>query len=159
MLTRTSPPILGLDTETPSDRLVHSLRREATGLPDVILVDRIGILKRLYRIADAAFVGGTWVPVGGHNLFEPAREGIPVFFGGSIEGVRDAAEVLVETGGGQCTPDVTALGSAIKGLRTEDGLQERMGEAAYRAAESLAGSVERTWAGLRERGFPPGEEP
>jgi 3-deoxy-D-manno-octulosonic-acid transferase len=135
--------------------LATALRREETGMPTVILVDRIGILNDLYRIADAAFVGGTWVPVGGHNLFEPAREGVPVFFGPSIEGVRDAAEVLLERGGGRCTPDLSALVGEINALRSHEEHRRRMGAAACEAAEALAGSVERTLCGLRERGFPP----
>lgn len=48
---------------------------------DVLIVDKMGILSDLYRIADAAFVGGSLMPHGGHNIFEPAVFTIPIISG------------------------------------------------------------------------------
>src|SRR6202789_2924759 len=60
-------------------------RRSAGSAPDgatqVVLVDTVGELAVLYASADAAFVGGSLVPIGGHNLLEPAALGIPVVAG------------------------------------------------------------------------------
>ena len=47
----------------------------------VLLVDTVGELAALYAAADVAFVGGSLVPVGGHNLLEPAALGVPVITG------------------------------------------------------------------------------
>ena len=57
----------------------------------VLLLDTLGELAGLYEGARAAFVGGTLVPVGGHNVLEPAAAAVPVLFGPHTEHVRDAA--------------------------------------------------------------------
>jgi 3-deoxy-D-manno-octulosonic-acid transferase len=61
-------------------------------LPDVVLLDSLGELAGLYRIAAGAFIGGTLVPKGGHNPLEPARFGVPVAVGPSMHNFRDMAE-------------------------------------------------------------------
>ncbi|MBN2719641.1 MAG: 3-deoxy-D-manno-octulosonic acid transferase [Proteobacteria bacterium] len=70
-------------------------------LGQVILVDAMGVLDGFYGIADAAFVGGSLVPTGGHNLLEPAMHGVPVLTGPSLFNFRDMAKDLVESG--KCT--------------------------------------------------------
>jgi tRNA (guanine-N7-)-methyltransferase len=61
----------------------------------VTLVDRMGLLNDLYLAADLAFVGGTLVNIGGHNILEPVWARTPVVFGPSIENVSEAAEYVV----------------------------------------------------------------
>ncbi len=143
----------GIDAEAPEERL-HSALRSAGGAGiDILLVDRLGLLRRLYRAADLSFVGGTLVPIGGHNLFEPAREGSPVLFGPSIGGVRDAAEALLATGGGFRIRDASQLVEVADSLARDPGSLSEAGRRARRAAESLAGGAQRTIAGLRALGF------
>ncbi len=60
---------------------------------DVYLADTMGELKKLYAAADIAFVGGSLVPVGGHNVLEPAAIGIPVMFGPYMSNFKE-----IETG-------------------------------------------------------------
>ena len=55
----------------------------------VLLVDTIGELAALYRLADVAFVGGSLVPRGGHNIIEPAQHGVPIVVGNHTENFRD----------------------------------------------------------------------
>ncbi len=55
----------------------------------VLLLDSIGELASLYQLADAAFVGGSLVPRGGHNILEPARHGVPIIVGNHTENFRD----------------------------------------------------------------------
>jgi 3-deoxy-D-manno-octulosonic-acid transferase len=65
---------------------------------DVVLLDSIGELASLYRVADGAFVGGSLVPSGGHNILEPAAFGkIPVF-GTSMENFADMAAGFLANG-------------------------------------------------------------
>ena len=146
----------GLDPVREPGRTGRVLRSGDAGLPPVLLVDAMGLLCPFYRCADAAFVGGTWVPIGGHNLFEPAREGIGVFFGGSIAEVRDVAASLLETGGGLQVESVRALVKGVERLLEDPPARAGMGEAARESADQLAGAAARTLAGLRERGIPPG---
>ncbi|NPA14685.1 MAG: glycosyltransferase [Aquificae bacterium] len=65
---------------------------------DVLVVDTLGELKSFYKIADVAFVGGTLVPVGGHNLLEPAYFGKPTIFGPYTWKFVDLEKLLKEWG-------------------------------------------------------------
>jgi 3-deoxy-D-manno-octulosonic-acid transferase len=55
----------------------------------VLLIDTIGELAALYALADVAFVGGSLVPRGGHNIIEPAQHGVPIVVGNHTENFRD----------------------------------------------------------------------
>jgi 3-deoxy-D-manno-octulosonic-acid transferase len=65
---------------------------------DLVLIDRMGILADLYRYAAVAFIGGSLVPLGGHNPLEPALAGTPVTFGHYMDEQRDAADMLLAAG-------------------------------------------------------------
>src|SRR5712672_1564906 len=71
-------------------------------LPDaatqVVLVDSVGELAALYASADVAFVGGSLVPIGGHNLLEPAALGVPVLTGPHHSNSQDVARLLLRQG-------------------------------------------------------------
>ncbi len=67
---------------------------------EVLVVDTLGELRALYALAEVAFVGGTLVPVGGHNLLEPACLGVPVTFGPYCESIRNLAIEFIENRGG-----------------------------------------------------------
>lgn len=83
----------------------YSVRRfgdDSAGMGDeIILLDRMGILAELYTAADIAFVGGTLVNLGGHNLLEPVWAGTPVLYGPSTENVVEAAAYIEEHGFGR----------------------------------------------------------
>lgn len=71
-----------------------SLIDEFSGSERVLLVDKMGVLNQYYLAADLAFVGGTLVPIGGHNLLEPVWAGTPVAFGPETSNVTEAAEYI-----------------------------------------------------------------
>ncbi|MDF1526214.1 MAG: hypothetical protein RRA15_02175 [bacterium] len=83
---------------------------------DVVLVDAMGVLDGFYARADVAFVGGSLVPVGGHNLLEPAMHGVPVLTGPHVHNFRDIAASLAEKGGCRVCDDGKALSSEIRKL-------------------------------------------
>ncbi len=60
----------------------------------VVLVDRMGLLNDLYQAADLAFVGGTLVDIGGHNILEPVWAGTPVVYGPSLGNVSEASAYI-----------------------------------------------------------------
>lgn len=62
----------------------------------IIIVDQMGILNDLYMMADLAFVGGTLVDVGGHNILEPVWTGTPVLFGPYLSNVFEAADYILQ---------------------------------------------------------------
>jgi 3-deoxy-D-manno-octulosonic-acid transferase len=63
---------------------------------NIVVIDRMGILMQLYGAADIAFVGGTLVDIGGHNILEPVWAGAPVVFGPFIANVTEAARYIEE---------------------------------------------------------------
>jgi 3-deoxy-D-manno-octulosonic-acid transferase len=65
---------------------------------DVYLVDTMGELKMLYAAADVAFVGGSLVPKGGHNILEAAAVGVPVIFGPFMNNFKDIAGAALTAG-------------------------------------------------------------
>ena len=67
----------------------------------------------MYSRADVAFVGGSLVPVGGHNILEPALAGCPVIFGRHTSDIRHAVDVLAECGAGHCVADAAGLGRVL----------------------------------------------
>jgi 3-deoxy-D-manno-octulosonic-acid transferase len=83
---------------------------------DVLLVDTIGELAALYALADAAFVGGSLVPVGGHNLLEPIAAGVSVLFGPHTEHVVEIADALERSGAGLRVANADALGRSFAEL-------------------------------------------
>lgn len=83
---------------------------------DVYLADTMGELKMLYAAADVAFVGGSMVAVGGHNILEAAAVGVPVLFGPFMFNFKEiAANMLKQQAAIQC-PDPTAVQNALLAL-------------------------------------------
>ncbi len=140
---------------TPEELLAQTapLRGRPRG---VLIVSTVGELRRYYEIADAAFVGGTLAPIGGHNLFEAAECGLPVFFGPHTENVADVAAALVAAGGGACVRSGEQLGQALLQILTDEGQRTAAATAARKVAESMGGALERTLDALEAWGFPVG---
>lgn len=114
------------------------------GERDGVLVDTLGELAALYGVADVAFVGGSLVPVGGHNLLEPAAFGVPVLFGPHTEHFESMAAELEARGGGARVADAAALGQAIAALLGDAGARLRMARGALSLIEASRGAVERS---------------
>ncbi len=79
----------------------------------VCLVEKYGVVEDMYRIADVAFVGGTFIPVGGHNVWEAAQFGIPVFFGPHYYSQRVSCERLRQANVGFPVKDGRELSDRI----------------------------------------------
>lgn len=110
------------------------------------VVDTMGELLRFYAAADVAFVGGSLVPVGGHNLLEPAALARPVVVGPHTFNFAEVTEDLIKAGAVMRIPDGDALGPAVVRLLSRDIERRTMGEAAHRVMERERGAVERTMA-------------
>ncbi|UCE25620.1 MAG: 3-deoxy-D-manno-octulosonic acid transferase [Candidatus Zixiibacteriota bacterium] len=85
-----------------------------------VLVDRLGILNDLYRAADLAFVGGSLVDIGGHNILEPVWAGCPVLFGPSLFNVREAADYILERNYGAMVRSEEELVSLLRNVLAGD---------------------------------------
>jgi 3-deoxy-D-manno-octulosonic-acid transferase len=112
----------------------------------VILLDSIGELASLYSVADGAFVGGSLVPSGGHNILEPAAFGkIPVF-GPSMENFAEMAERFTAAGAAVQVESPEDAGVAwIEFLRDPE-RAAKMGETARNLVESSRGATDRAIA-------------
>jgi 3-deoxy-D-manno-octulosonic-acid transferase len=116
---------------------------EITG-PRVIILDTRGELSAVYRHAVLAFVGGTLVPVGGHNVLEPALWGRPVLFGPYTDHCAELAELLLQAGGAIRVADGRELAvEAGRLLKDRSGL-DTAGSAARRVVLENRGAVQRT---------------
>jgi 3-deoxy-D-manno-octulosonic-acid transferase len=110
------------------------------------VIDTMGELLRFYAASDVAFVGGSLVPVGGHNLLEPAALARPVIVGPQTFNFAEVTEDLIKAGAALRIPDGDALGPAVVRLLSRDIERRTMGEAAHRVMERERGAVERTMA-------------
>lgn len=116
----------------------------SAGAIDVIVVDTMGVLGRLYALADIAFVGGSLVRSGGHNPLEPAALGKPVLFGPDMSDFPSIAEMLIGSGGAIRVSDGEGLFREVTALLSDNNKARRMGERASEVFESNRGAVERT---------------
>jgi 3-deoxy-D-manno-octulosonic-acid transferase len=125
------------------------LRAETNGsaqLPDdvkVILLDSIGELASLYGVADHAFVGGSLVTSGGHNILEPATFGKVPVFGLSMENFSEMAARFVAAEAAIQAPSPEDVGVAWIELQRDPQRMKRMGEAARMLVESSRGATDR----------------
>jgi 3-deoxy-D-manno-octulosonic-acid transferase len=110
----------------------------------IIILDTVGELAQLYAIADVVFVGGSLVPIGGHNVFEPALKRKPVLFGPHMTNFRDAAALLLESGGGTLVADADALTAEVAALLLDPARAEHAGRAGYEAVAARHGAVKDT---------------
>jgi 3-deoxy-D-manno-octulosonic-acid transferase len=128
-------------------RGVKFVRRSARLAPDaatrVLLVDTVGELAAMYGAADAAFVGGSLVPIGGHNLLEPAAQGLPVLTGPSYSNGEEIARLLLAEGAALEVRDARELAAALSRLLADPEERGRMGHIGRRIVESNRGSVAR----------------
>lgn len=112
----------------------------------VIVLDTIGELVALYAFAEVAFVGGSLVPVGGHNVLEPARHGVPVIVGPHTRNFRVETDLLLEAGAAIRVGDGPGLAREARALLADPPRARAMGEAGRRALEARRGAVDRTMA-------------
>ncbi len=110
----------------------------------VILLDTLGELFDAYGLASVAFVGGSLVEIGGHNLLEPAYFGVPVLYGPHITSCEDMAELLEGAGAGERVMEKKELFEAILELLLDDKKISEMGEAALSLLHSLKGTTVNT---------------
>lgn len=83
---------------------------------DIIIVDKIGILRKIYSITDIAFVGGTLVNIGGHSLLEPLFYGKTPIFGPYLQNVKEISKEILELNLGYKVKDTTEFLQAIKNI-------------------------------------------
>ena len=115
---------------------------------DVLIVDRMGLLAKLYGVADVAFVGGSFRG-SVHNVMEPAAMAKPVIFGPTIQNAYEAS-LLVDCGAAKLVHTAQQLADAIITWLQDDAARTTAGSIGKRLIEESLGAVERTLAHLRK---------
>lgn len=109
----------------------------------VFLGDTMGELTLFYAASDVAFVAGSLVPIGGHNLLEPAALGLPLLSGPHVFNAQEIADMFVETGACRITKDSEALAAAVADLLLDTESARRMGELGRQILERNRGALAR----------------
>ncbi len=126
----------------------RSLQQPATKQTQVYLGDTLGELAMLYAAGRVAFVGGSLVPLGGHNVLEPAALGRPVLSGSSIENFADVAEPLLAAGALTLVDSPEALADTVAGYFANPERAQQAGRAGRAVIEAQKGALALTLTGL-----------
>jgi 3-deoxy-D-manno-octulosonic-acid transferase len=109
---------------------------------DVMILDTIGDLAQFYALCDLAFIGGSLVPWGGHNLLEPAFYTKPVFFGPHMKNFTYLADKFVQAGAARVVQTEEDLVEMF--TMKDERLLRTMGDKAKKTLNSLQGATEKT---------------
>lgn len=129
----------------------HYRRSRWAGEPlagGVLLVDTIGELAALYALADVAFVGGSLVPRGGHNIIEPAQHGVAIVVGNHTENFRDIVS-LFQSRDAVRIATVAELPLLFMHLLASDAERRALGRRAQETIQSQFGATARTLLALQ----------
>lgn len=112
----------------------------------VVVGDTMGELLLFFGASDMAFVGGSLVPNGGHNLVEPAAWGLPLLSGSSQFNFAEMSRLLVDAGALVLTDTPAQLAEQLAELIQDPELRRRRGQAALTVTENNRGALEKTRA-------------
>jgi 3-deoxy-D-manno-octulosonic-acid transferase len=111
----------------------------------VFLGDTMGELPIFLGAADAAFVGGSLVDIGGHNVLEPAAFGVPVVFGPYMHNFSAISELLLAADAARQVDTAEGLADVVLNWLGDASERTRIGENGRRVVEANRGALERTW--------------
>lgn len=121
----------------------RSTRTAISPSTSVLLGDTMGELMMFYAAADVAFVAGSLLPIGGHNLLEPASVGRPVITGPNNFNGEEIAQLLMDAGAAFVVADTEQLAHAVTGLLGDAELRGVMGAAGRAVLDSNRGALDR----------------
>ena len=137
------PKIAEWCRQTESQVVLRSTKKTIDQNTHILLVDTIGELQMIYAAADIAFVGGSLVSVGGHNLIEPAALGLPILTGPHLENFAEISKLLQNAGAAQFVSDADAIENAVIALCDADSLREKMGKCAQETIKANRGALQK----------------
>jgi 3-deoxy-D-manno-octulosonic-acid transferase len=115
----------------------------------VFIIDTIGILTKIYSVADVAYVGGGYTKSGIHNILEPAAFGIPVVIGPNYKKFKEA-EDLIALNACVTTANQEEVNHMFAMLKTNRGLRRKKGEAALCYIEQSLGASDKITAYIQK---------
>jgi 3-deoxy-D-manno-octulosonic-acid transferase len=111
---------------------------------DVYVADTVGEMGLFYRLANIVLMGGTLVPIGGHNPIEPAKLGAAILHGPHVHSAAEIYAAIDQARGALMVKDSAALARAVNQLLGNPALTRDMARAAADAVQALGGAVDRT---------------
>ena len=114
--------------------------------PFVLLLDSLGELLEFYAAADVAFVGGSLVPIGGHNLLEPAALGLPILTGPHNSNGAEVARLLIARGAAEIVHSAQELGTRVSALLSDPAQRARIGSQGRAAVAVSRGALSKLLA-------------
>jgi 3-deoxy-D-manno-octulosonic-acid transferase len=117
---------------------------------DVVVLDTIGELATVYQVATVAFVGGSLVATGGHNILEPAVFGKPIVFGPHMQNFAEIADAFVSNGAGVQLAGEQQLDETFMSLMSDPVRRARLGAAVRALVEANRGAKEKSVAVLAD---------
>jgi 3-deoxy-D-manno-octulosonic-acid transferase len=138
-----------LNVLSPSGQMTGGRETQIADDVTVVLLDSIGELASLYRLADGVFVGGSLVESGGHNILEPAAFGKVAVFGESMENFAEIAERFVRAGAAFQVGSPEDAGVSWIELMRDPERNKKMGEAARRLVDESRGATDRAMEAIR----------
>ena len=109
----------------------------------VFLCDTMGEVPLFYAASDVAFVAGSLVPIGGHNLLEPAALGVPVITGPHNFNAQDIADLFNDLGGCRIVADTAELAATVSELLDDPDGAAELGRKGQHVLEENRGALDR----------------
>lgn len=110
---------------------------------EVFLVDTMGEVPLFYAASDIAFVGGSLVPVGGHNLLEPAAQGLPIITGPHLFNAQEIADDFIAIEACEVVADHNELAVSVSSLLNDPAMAQEMGRNGLTVLEKNRGTLQR----------------
>jgi 3-deoxy-D-manno-octulosonic-acid transferase len=123
--------------------VLRTANRPCSADTQVLLGDTMGEVPLLYAAGDVAFVGGTLVPIGGHNLLEPAALGKPVVTGPHLFSTQEIADMFSKVGASQVIHDERELAQAVLDLLANPEKARAAGEKGFALLQQNRGALQR----------------
>ncbi len=123
--------------------VTRSSQARAAGQTEVLLIDSLGELVAFYAAADVAFVGGSLMPVGGHNLLEPAALSMPILTGPNNFNAESIAKLLLDVGAATIVHDAAELAAQVALLLTDPDKRTAAGSRGRRTLDESRGALGR----------------
>lgn len=111
----------------------------------VLLGDSMGEMMSFFGAVDAAFIGGSLVPNGGHNFLEAAAWGLPLLSGPEVFNFQQISELLVQQGGLRFVADSEGLAEQLLEFAKDDAARAAVGRLALELVEANRGALARQW--------------
>lgn len=116
----------------------------------VLIIDTIGELGRIYSVGDVVFVGGSLINHGGHNVLEPAAHAKPIVVGPSMQNFKDSYSLLSKVGACKMVANTQELTQELLDIIKNDERREKMGAASLQVIKENRGAAVRSIEYLKD---------